>query len=121
TGKSTVAKVLSICRYFSYIVNYAVDVDKQSEFHNNEQFFKGLRDWGIYGYLQKNSTIFYKNELYTFEFRNKLVTEYEKINEVEDYKKEYFETETRITPISKSNDFSKLLEQLENLKYDELK
>ncbi|MCF6307632.1 MAG: ATP-binding protein [Flavobacteriaceae bacterium] len=121
TGKSTVAKVLSICRYFSYIVNYSIEIDKQDEFHDNEQFLDGLRNWGLYDYLTKNSRIVYKNSSYKFEFKNKLVTEYEEVNEVETYKKEYFETETRIAPVSKSNDFAKLLDQLGKLKSDELK
>ena len=88
TGKSTIAKVLSICRYFSYIVNYAIDIDKQHKFHTNERFFNGLKYWEIDDYLQDESEIFYRNELYTFEFKNKLVTEYETVITIDDLKKE---------------------------------
>lgn len=117
TGKSTIAKILSMCRYFSYIVNYVIDIDKQNEFHTNEQFFNGLKDWGIDDYLQDESEIFYRNELYAFEFKNKLVTEYETVVTIDDLKKQYYLTETKIS--SNSTIFTKLLKELENLKKDE--
>ncbi|QHI37977.1 hypothetical protein IMCC3317_33600 [Kordia antarctica] len=117
TGKSTIAKVLSICRYFSYIVNYSIDIESQHIFHNNEQFYKGLKDWGIDEYLQDASEFFYENELYTFEFKNKLITEFETVTTTDDLKKEYYQTETRIH--SNSTNFTKLLNELESLKKDE--
>ncbi|MCF6296389.1 MAG: ATP-binding protein [Flavobacteriaceae bacterium] len=119
TGKSTIAKVLAICRYFSYIVNYTIEIDKQNVFNNNEQFLKGLRNWGIDTYLSKDSEITYINSLYKFEFKNKLVIEYESVVGTNDLKKEFFETETKI--IDKSKSFKKLLDQLQSLKVDELK
>ena len=53
TGKSTVAKVLSICRYFSYIIDFSEQRERLSEFSNNLQFMKGLKDWGVDDYLDK--------------------------------------------------------------------
>ena len=71
TGKSTVAKVLSICRYFSYIVNYSIDVSENKSFKDNRQFLEGLKSWGIDNYLKDNSKILYSNSLYEFEFKSK--------------------------------------------------
>ncbi len=119
TGKSTIAKVLAVCRYFSYIVNYAIEINKQDKFNDNEQFLNGLRNWGIDTYLTDKSEITYKCPLYKFEFKNNLVTEYESVVGTNDYKKEFFETVTKITDESKS--FKKLLNQLQSLKTDELK
>lgn len=118
TGKSTIAKVLSVCRFFSYIVNYSVDNGKQKTFNNNNEFLKGLIDWGIDDYLQDDSYVFYENKLYKFEFKNKLVTEFESVSSINDYKKELHQTETRI--ISKTQEFTELLIQLQNLKNDEI-
>ncbi len=106
TGKSTIAKVLAVCRYFSYIVDYRrEEVDKQGEFDINIQFFEGLRNWDIDSYLTEKSEIIYENSLYKFEYKN--------VSKEVDY--------TRINPISIPNDFSKLLTQLKDLKKDELK
>ncbi|MGB0880806.1 MAG: AAA family ATPase [Polaribacter sp.] len=69
TGKSTVAKVLSMCRYFSYIVNYAADREKQSEYQYNPYFSKGLEYWGLNRYIKTGSYIFYENEDYIFEYK----------------------------------------------------
>lgn len=47
TGKSTVAKVLAVCRYFSYIIE---------RFENNDSYFSiGLENWGISEYIKKFS------------------------------------------------------------------
>ena len=55
TGKSTVAKVLAVCRYFSYIIE---------RFENNDSYFSiGLENWGISEYI-KNSVIKYFSEHY---------------------------------------------------------
>jgi predicted ATPase len=52
TGKSTIAKVLAICRYFSYIVD---------EFENGESFFSnGIESWGLIDFIQKDSFISYE-------------------------------------------------------------
>lgn len=56
TGKSTVAKVLAVCRYFSYIIE---------RFENNDSYFSiGLENWGISEYIKKNSVIKYFSEHY---------------------------------------------------------
>lgn len=119
TGKSTIAKVLAVCRYFSYIVNYSIHIQDFNKFHENEQFLDGLKDWGIEDFLSIDTQIIYENSLYKFEAINKLEVEYEKVSDLgEDYKKEYFQVKTRLTPLSKS--FVELLNQLEELRLDEV-
>ncbi len=119
TGKSTIAKVLAICRYFSYINNYVSPNNKFGEFCENEQFMDGLRKWELDTYLYNNSEIVYENELYKFEFKNKLITEYESVAGVNDYKKEFFQTQTKMSSLS--DEFTKLLNQLNELKEVETK
>ena len=117
TGKSTIAKVLAVCRYFSYIVNYSISIEKLSEFSNNEQFRDGLLEWDIESFLYENSEFIYENFLYKFEFKNKLIVEYESVAGINDYKKEFFECHTKI----KSNhpEFDNLLAQLDDLRNEE--
>ena len=119
SGKSTIAKVLSICRYFSYIVNYEVPITELENFNENEQFMQGLYDWDIASYLQEDSQIIFENSLYKFEFRNKLITEYETVISENDLEKKYYEIKTRIK--SNSKKFTELLEELQKLKEDEHK
>jgi predicted ATPase len=119
TGKSTIAKVLAVCRYFSYIVNYSVHIQDFKDFNENEQFLDGLKDWGIVDFLSVDSQIVYENSLYKFEVVNNLIEESEKVSDFgEDYKKEYFQIKTRLTPSATS--FVELLNQLEELRLDEV-
>lgn len=119
TGKSIIAKVLSICRYFSYVVNFTDKKNELNKFTENQQFLKGLNDWGIEEYLNENSKISYEDNLYLFEFKNDKILEFEKIATSNDNKKEFFEPHTRIS--AKSDSFRKLLDQFFSLHEDELK
>ena len=59
TGKSTVAKLLAVCRYFSYIYDdgfYVGDYDSP--------ILEGLTDWGLENYIQPQTSIKYKCEHY---------------------------------------------------------
>ncbi len=59
TGKSTVAKVLAVCRYFSYIT--------QNGYPSlNDDFEEGLQLWGLSEFIQDNSFIKYYCKHYTF-------------------------------------------------------
>lgn len=117
TGKSTIAKVLAVCRYFSFIVNYSVEIKKQNEFSNNEQFLQGLRNWEIDSYLTEDSSFIYKNSLYRFEFQYRKIIEFENISDGVDLKKEFFECHTKIN--SELPEFDKLLDQLDDLRIEE--
>jgi AAA15 family ATPase/GTPase len=57
TGKSTIAKVLAVCKYFSYIVN-------EGKHYPAVTFEQGLRAWGLNETIQENSLIFYECEHY---------------------------------------------------------
>lgn len=104
TGKSTIAKILSICRYFSYIVNFAVE--KQDKLQKNTQFKDGLSDWGLVEYLKPDSVIYYECSLYSFEFRNFL----------NDKGNDNVLTSLK----SNSEQFTSLLDQLKDLRKDEV-
>ena len=117
TGKSTIAKVLAVCRYFSYIVNYSIRIDRQNQFHINEQFYDGLVEWDIKDFLKNDAYISYKNSMYEFEFKSELVVENEDVGEGQNYKKEYFKCLTNIKSVSA--EFSTLLTQLDDLRTEE--
>jgi len=61
TGKSTLAKVLAICKYFSFITNFRYFEKEGSAFS------WGLLNWGLDEYIQKNSYIFYSCKDYSLE------------------------------------------------------
>lgn len=59
TGKSTVAKVLAVCRYYSYIRLQLKIVGGLTN------FAKGLEDWGLKEFLKDDSHIYYENKHYS--------------------------------------------------------
>jgi predicted ATPase len=66
TGKSTVAKVLCICRYFSYIVpTNSVEERKKNYFEN------GLIEWGLAESLTQTTFIRYECEDYIIEIKER--------------------------------------------------
>jgi predicted ATP-dependent endonuclease of OLD family len=71
TGKSTIAKVLAVCRYFSYIVA------DDNKFSSINSFEEGLRAWGLYEYIQENSFISYNSEHYSFQTERTFLSEEE--------------------------------------------
>lgn len=65
SGKSTVAKVLAICRYFSYIVD-----DSELVVNNKSSFeLTALDDWGLSGYEKPDTYIKYQHEDYLVEIK----------------------------------------------------
>lgn len=64
SGKSTIAKVLAICRFFSYLVDDSSfsAANYQSSFVRN-----ALKDWGLDGFENDNSYISYSNLDYSVE------------------------------------------------------
>jgi AAA15 family ATPase/GTPase len=59
TGKSTIAKLLAVCRYYSYIVPSSFGFDLLPN-----DFDDGLSSWGINNYLSSKTHIEYKCHLY---------------------------------------------------------
>jgi len=58
TGKSTVAKVLAMCRYFSYLIE---DLNEL----NDDPFFEGFKGWGLNESVQNNSYLNYQCSNYS--------------------------------------------------------
>jgi predicted ATP-dependent endonuclease of OLD family len=107
TGKSTVAKLLAVCRYFSYIVNWK-DTSISTDFYN------GLAAWGLEEAITAESSIYYQNTDYKFEARSyseKLNLTYGDGTEVET---SYYRFFTDLFPIS--DRFKKLLDELNKIK-----
>jgi predicted ATP-dependent endonuclease of OLD family len=59
TGKSTIAKLLAICRYYSYIRR---ELQYKKSLSN---FSQGLDAWGLSGFVKRDSHIFYECQHYT--------------------------------------------------------
>lgn len=73
TGKSTIAKVMAVCRYLNLF---------SIESHQLEVFKTTLKYWNIDSYLKDNSYIYYKND---------------------DFSKELIDKKLIITPLSEKN------------------
>lgn len=58
TGKSTVAKVLAVCRYFSFIV-------EETRTRNQSVFTDGIEQWGLLEYQKEDTLIEYHCEHYS--------------------------------------------------------
>lgn len=128
TGKSTVAKVLAMCRYFSYIVNFKTT--DSPNFHINDQFERGLNNWGLSHYLISGSEIFYECPIYTFELKGEFV----EVNDLSIFshtRKSFLSISEGFVPpkhmevkpltrIKGKENFSNLLAELKELKEDEL-
>lgn len=108
TGKSTIAKVLAVCRYFSYIFN----TDFRN--NNNNSFVEGLEIWGLKEFINTNSFINYKCNDYEIvakyegnDFENsneKVVLNYDMFilklkNESDNFKLLVEFTETHLSPL----------------------
>jgi len=67
SGKSTVAKVLAVCRYFSFIVEDSrIPVNYRSAFSQ-----LALDEWELEEYEQNNSYIYYENVDYSVEIKQR--------------------------------------------------
>ncbi len=119
TGKSTIAKILAVCRYFSYLVS---SVSAEGSFVNfNNSFEEGLREWGLTDFIQNNSIIEYENENYLLSGRGEIlkITKFH-INNIEvpnpnenNIKKSFF-----INIKSKTKEFEELFDSIEVFRND---
>ncbi len=111
SGKSTIAKVLAVCRYFSFIV------DDSSTVVNNKSNFSNvaLRAWGLDGFENSESFISYENTDYSVEIKN---VEEQSFGTAENNNEVRKEAYTLFKPhlIGKSGRFKSLLEAYEKLK-----
>ena len=95
TGKSTVAKLLAVCRYFSFIIDsleFTTRVAKHS-------FWEGLKAWGLDEAIQSDTSIYYENKDYSYSIKP--------VKEISGYV-------SHLTPIS--SDFKQLIAELNNTK-----
>lgn len=106
TGKSTVAKVLAICRYFSYIID--LNPNSLLAFHT---FIDGLTAWGLDEAKKDDSYIYYDCYHYTVTFEN-TSTNTINVNDEISFKLNPFKP--KLQP--KSIEFTNLLQELNNIK-----
>ncbi len=110
TGKSTVAKVLAVCRYFSYIIS--PEVQGVNSYQENN-FSEGLVSWGLNESTTKDTFIQYNSKHYTFTVQcNQYKRESDFNGEIE--KEEYLYLDTKLEPIS--DEFKGLLNELIRIK-----
>ena len=105
TGKSTVAKLLAMCRYFSYIVENT---------NIQQPFVDGLISWGLYESIQEDTFIYYECNHYSFEIKRIIAKEHDRDQEGEDY--EYDFPVFLSTLEAKSDEFKNLLDELEKIR-----
>ncbi len=104
TGKSTVAKILAMCRYFSYILENS---------WKNQSFRDGLYDRGLAEFISEDSYVYYECFHYDFEIQcTKEVMHHQDEDGVYKEEEEFFLSTLK----SKSTDFEKLLEELDSIK-----
>lgn len=101
TGKSTVAKLLCICRYFSYIVNF--DYFEKS----GSSFSYGLFEWGLDEYVQPKTKIEFFSDDYD------LVAKAEKAPNDPWAPGTFYDIEVSLSP--KSERFQKLISELQRI------
>jgi predicted ATP-dependent endonuclease of OLD family len=106
TGKSTVAKVLAVCRYFSYIVQ-----DNQYD----QPFESGLISWGLNEAIHENTYIYYDCQHYSFVVERKMTIEHG--YDQEDHSPIEYDLPIFISElIPKSKEFSNLLDELKKIR-----
>lgn len=73
SGKSTVAKVLAICRYFSYIVpnDAEMNYNFSMEFVMDYEFEQSLYDWGLWEFINLKSYWYYETLHYSLELKSR--------------------------------------------------
>lgn len=106
TGKSTVAKVLAVCRYFSFIVDYYL-LGK-----TEDPFYTGLRYWEIEGFYNSETLIEFENEDYSLKVHQGVVDR--EIDNEGNIEYEITGCSSELTP--KSERFKALLKELEEIK-----
>ena len=107
TGKSTVAKVLAVCRYFSYIV--------ENEFSFDDEFEEGLSAWGLVSFINEQSHIYYECEHYSLTIKQ---VQFEETSRDLEGRIEYSRIINKFLPKLSihSVQFSNLIDELEKIK-----
>ena len=123
TGKSTVSKILAVCRYFSYIVDEHTNLIHYPRIYGPQQtsFDIGLNYYGLKEYIKSNTFIHYECDLYSLEIIYEIV-------EVDDWLQTSANGDGEIIQVNavsfsqklvpKSDNFIKLLEELKMIGYN---
>ncbi len=109
TGKSTIAKIFAVCKYFSFITNFRYFEKEGSAFS------WGLLNWGLDEYIQKKSYIFYSCEDYSLEV-NAVKSAFDPWIDESTSENSYDMSVSLLPPFSEK--FSKLLFELRKLNND---
>ncbi len=114
TGKSTIAKVLAMCRYFSFVVKtHFTPKDVNNSDENN--FSQGLESWGLQDFYKNGGEISYSNINYSFKIEFKVQESLPKYDVNGNVTIErYISSKFHLNPISKK--FKSLLEELNTIK-----
>ena len=73
TGKSTIAKVLSFCKYFTNIQGgYFEEETQENKNTGIDEIENNLNKWGLLEYINEDSFVSYECEHYIFSFDNKI-------------------------------------------------
>ena len=113
TGKSTVAKILAICRYFSYIADNKTVIFSKS----TSPFFQGLDSWGIGEFSKEDTYINYECNDYRFKVERNNSTMLSNISEDDNVIYSTIKGKSwSITIKEKSTRFANLLKELEKIK-----
>ena len=111
TGKSTVAKLLAVCRYFSYIIN----VNSLSTIESENNFSQGLAAWGLAEFVKSDSYIFYECKHYSLTVKNTLLN-FSDFDPRDGSQSDHSETIFLPQVESSSKEFTDLLRELERIK-----
>lgn len=103
TGKSTVAKVLAVCRVFSNLVSIYLDEQEP----NSSPFWIGIVEQGLQLYIQKDSYVYYECEHYIL-IANAFV------NDTTKYDLSILQVSHKLT--AKSKEFRDLIVEIERIK-----
>lgn len=106
TGKSTIAKLLAVCRYFSFIVNYNFGENTE------DPFYSGLRYWEIDSYYNPETIIEFENDDYSISVKEEVID----VDRDDDGNVVYVIPGCKSDLTPKSERFKTLLDELDQLK-----
>jgi predicted ATPase len=119
TGKSAIAKVLAVCRYFDYLTT-AISSNNNVTIDFNNNFENGLKEWGLLEYVADKTAIEYECANYTLTgIGTKSVNSYailEKENGEIEKKQLENKRHFHFQIIKCSSEFSNLFDAVEELK-----
>ncbi len=111
TGKSTIAKVLAVCRYFSYIID---ELGTYPSIKSDSSFLEGLAAWGLDEGIYENSYINYSCIHYSVTIEKSTIILHRNLHPVLTEQSEIILLKPKLE--AKSNEFQNLLNQLEKIK-----